>query len=211
MSLFLHEQLYRSPAVMEHLAAAQITLCGAGALGGNLAEMLARSGVGSLTIIDRDRVEEHNLSTQPYMRSDVGAHKAKVLAHALYRAVGTSIKPVIKDLTQDNGGSLLKGSDLVIDAFDNHLSRQWVKEACEDAALPCLHAGLATEYAEVIWNEQYRVPADAGEDRCDYPLARSLVILTAAVACELIIRFLAEGSRSSHMITLKDLSITPFV
>jgi len=145
------------------------------------------------------------------MRSDVGAQKAKVLANALYRAVGTSIKPVTKELTQDNVRTLLKGSPLVIDTFDNHPSRQWVKEHCEKAKIPCLHAGLATDYAEVIWNERYRVPGDVGEDRCDYPLARTLVILTVAVACEAIIAFIAEGSRSSFMITLKDLSITPFV
>lgn len=208
--MFLHEQIYRSSTVMEQLRSTQITLCGAGALGANLAEMLARSGVGSLTIIDRDRVEAHNLSTQPYTRSDIGAQKAKVIANALYRAVGVTIKAQTKELTADNVQPLLKGSDLVIDAFDNSQSRQWVKDHCAQTDRPCLHVGLAPEYAEVIWNERYRVPSGIGEDRCDYPLARTLVILTIAVACEVILRFIAAGHRSSYMITLKDLSITPF-
>ncbi len=210
MSLFLHEQLYRSPQIMERIRSAQITICGAGALGANLAEMLARSGVGSLTVIDRDRVEEHNLSTQPYTRSDIGTQKAKVIANMLYRAVGIPVTPQTKELTQANVRSLLKGSPLVIDAFDNQASRQWIKDHCEQADLPCLHAGLANDYAEVIWNERYRVPAATQADLCDYPLTRSLVILTVAVTCEVILRFIADGTRASYMITLKDLSITPF-
>jgi molybdopterin/thiamine biosynthesis adenylyltransferase len=43
-----------------------VTVCGAGALGANITENLARSGAGSLVVIDRDRIEERNLSTQPY-------------------------------------------------------------------------------------------------------------------------------------------------
>lgn len=210
MSLFLHEQLYRSPAVMEQLRTTQITICGAGALGANLAEMLARSGVGTLTIIDRDRIEDHNLSTQPYTRSDIGAHKAKILANNLYRAVGVPVQAQIKELTQGNVGSLLKESQLVIDAFDNSPSRQWVKDHCDQRALPCLHTGLSADYAEVIWNERYRVPFATQDDVCDYPLARSLVILTVAVACEVAIQFVATREQPSYMITLKDLTITPF-
>jgi tRNA A37 threonylcarbamoyladenosine dehydratase len=41
-----------------------VTVCGAGALGANT-ESLARSGFGQLTVVDRDRIEERNLSTQP--------------------------------------------------------------------------------------------------------------------------------------------------
>jgi molybdopterin-synthase adenylyltransferase len=63
-----------------------VTVCGAGALGANITESLARSGFCKLTVVDRDRIEERNLSTQPYYRSDVGAFKAKILANNLYRA-----------------------------------------------------------------------------------------------------------------------------
>jgi len=46
-------------------------------------ESLARSGFGKLTVVDRDRIEERNLSTLPYDRSDVSAFKAKILANNL--------------------------------------------------------------------------------------------------------------------------------
>src|SRR5919107_624332 len=88
MSIFYHEQLQRSAEVMRRLRAQPVTVCGAGALGANVAESLARTGFARLRVIDRDRVEERNLSTQPYYRSDVGALKAKLLAHTIYRALG---------------------------------------------------------------------------------------------------------------------------
>ena len=185
-----------------------VSVCGAGALGANMAESLARSGFARLRIIDRDRIEERNLSTQPFYRSDIGAHKAKILANSLYRALGVSAEARAEELTHRNAGKLLDG--LVIDAFDNSASREAVKAACLESGLPCLHVGLAEAYAEVIWNERYRVPSAALDDICDYPLARNLVTLTVAVACETLIKYLAEGRRESFTITLNDFAVNPF-
>ncbi len=91
MSIFFHEQLHRTPELMTKLRNFPVTICGAGALGGNITESLARSGFGKLRVIDKDRIEERNLSTQPYYRSDVGAYKAKVLTNTLYRALGVTV------------------------------------------------------------------------------------------------------------------------
>jgi tRNA A37 threonylcarbamoyladenosine dehydratase len=55
MNIFFHEQLYRTNAVMARLKEFSITICGAGALGANLAENLARAGFGKLKVIDRVR------------------------------------------------------------------------------------------------------------------------------------------------------------
>lgn len=92
MSIFYHEQLHRSAEVMARIRELPVTVCGAGALGANITESLARSGFGRLRVIDRDRVEERNLSTQPYYRSDVGAQKAKLVANTLYRALGITVE-----------------------------------------------------------------------------------------------------------------------
>ncbi|MEO0869111.1 MAG: ThiF family adenylyltransferase [Cyanobacteria bacterium J06642_11] len=210
MSYLFHEQLARSTDAMAQLKQSMVTVCGAGALGGNIAETLVRSGVGQLKIIDCDRIEERNLSTQPYTRGDVGSYKAKVLANSLYRAVGTLADVETKRLTATNAHKLLGSPDLVIDAFDNSGSRQAVKDSCNKICVPCLHAGLAGDYAEVIWNDFYRVPSPVNDDVCDYPLARTLVMLTVAVATEAAIRFLVGGTTQSYTITQKDFSITVF-
>lgn len=210
MSMFFHEQLYRTPTLLGKLKDSPVTVCGAGALGANITENLARSGFGKLVVIDRDRIEERNLSTQPYYKSDVGAYKAKILTNTLYRALGVTVDGRSKELTPANAPQLLRDTNLVIDTFDNSVARQAVKDYCQDAQLPCLHVGLASDYAEVIWNDIYRVPSPANDDVCDYPLARNLVMLTVAVACEVLITFLTSGQQQNFTVTLGDFAIKPF-
>jgi molybdopterin/thiamine biosynthesis adenylyltransferase len=205
MTIFDHEQLYRSGEVMRRVREQFVTVCGAGALGANIAESLARSGFAHLRVVDRDRIEERNLSTQPFYRSDIGAHKAKILANSLYRALGVNVEARAEELTRRNARRLLDG--LVVDAFDNSISREAVKASCEETGLRCLHVGLAEAYAEVVWNESYRVPSAAQDDICDYPLARNLVTLAVAVACEVINGYVAVGKQESFTITLNDFAV----
>ena len=209
-SIFFHEQLHRTPPLMAKLREYPVTVCGAGALGANITESLARSGFGEIRVIDKDRIESRNLSTQPYYRSDIGAYKAKILTNSLYRALGIKIDGHSKELTTANVQKLLTGSALIIDTFDNSTSRQAVKDYCIDSQIPCLHVGLASDYAEIIWNSKYRVPSSANDDVCDYPLTRNLVTLAVATACEVTINFIATGQQQSFTITLADFAIKPF-
>ena len=208
--MFVREQLYRTPALMTQVKDLSVTVCGAGALGANITENLARAGFGKLVAIDRDRIEERNLSTQPYYKSDIGAYKVKILSNTLYRALGVTVDGRAKELTATNAPQLLRDTTLVIDTFDNSVARQAVKDYCKQAQLPCLHVGLASDYAEVIWNDIYRVPSPANDDVCDYPLARNLVMLAVAVACEVLINFVASGQQQSFTVTLGDFAVKPF-
>ncbi|MDJ1181423.1 ThiF family adenylyltransferase [Roseofilum sp. BLCC_M91] len=207
MSMFFHEELHRTAVVMKRLKDFPIAICGAGALGGNLTENLARTGLTQIKVIDGDRIEERNLSTQPYYQSDVGAYKVKILTNTLYRALGISLQSINQRLTDDTVHKFLKGSSLVIDTFDNSPSRQSVKDYCTTHQIPCLHIGLASDYGEIIWNDRYRVPSPVNDDICDYPLARNLVLLTVAVASEAILRFITEQKQDSYTITFADFSI----
>jgi molybdopterin/thiamine biosynthesis adenylyltransferase len=206
---FHHEQLYRGVDVAAKLAGVRITLCGAGALGSNLADSLARQGFARLRVIDRDRVEEHNVSTQTYGESDVGAWKVDVLRNQLFRGVGIEIEGINKELSERTAAKFLKDSDVVIDTFDNSASRALVQSHCRAAGLPCLHAGLFADYGEVIWDQRYRVPSDVGQDVCDYPLARNLVLLTVSVAAETLLRYVASGEQRDWSITLGDFAVRP--
>jgi len=188
-----------------------VKVCGAGALGANIVESLARSGFCQLRVIDRDRIEERNLSTQPYYRSDIGAFKAKILANNLYRALGVSIDAHSKELTPANADRLLVKSATVIDTFDNSVGRQAVKDYCASVSIPCVHVGLAADYSEIIWNPHYRVPSAANDDVCDYPLARNLVMLTVAVACEVIVRFVATKEQQNLTCTIGDFAVQPLI
>ena len=204
----LHERLYRGPELCQRLAQFPITICGAGALGANLAESLVRCGARNLSVIDRDRVEEHNLSTQPYAKADIGLPKVKALANWLYRAVAVQIQAQYLELDSHNASRTLRGGHLVVDCFDNSPSRQILFEAGRNKA--CLHLGMADGYGEAVWNEVYRVPLDRGIDGCDYPLARSLVQLTSLLGCEAIFHYLKTGEKLNRSVTVGDLSIRPY-
>jgi len=206
---FHHEQLYRTPEQMAKFAASRLIICGAGAVGSNLAENLARQGLAHLCVIDRDKVEEHNISTQLYGQSDIGIWKVESLRNRLFRATGVEIEPVRKELTLKNSHQLLMNADLVIDAFDNSDSRRAVQDQCRKVSVSCLHVGLYEGYCEVIWDEHYRVPSNVGGDVCDYPLARNLILLAVAIASETVVASLTEGVRKNWSATLRDLSIRP--
>lgn len=206
---FHHERIYRGTEAVSRLESVPITLCGAGALGSLLADNLARQGFRLARVIDSDRVEEHNVGTQLYGESEVGAWKVDALRNRLFRTVGVEIEVVAKELTERNARSLLKGPGLLIDTFDNATARRLVQKRCRAEDVPCLHIGLFADYAEIIWDEDYRVPRDVGVNVCDYPMARNLVLLAVAVASESLVRFLLHGSKENWSATLRDLAIRP--
>jgi hypothetical protein len=208
MTYFAHEAAYRSLAP----AAEQVvTICGAGALGANLAETLARMGLRSLRVIDRDRVEARNLSTQPWQQQDVGAAKARVLAATLYRAVGARVEALQAELSSANAAKLLRGSAVVVDAFDNLASRRAVGAAAAALGAACLHIALAPtgDYGCGLWDDAY-VAGDEVKtllDACDYPLTRPLALLVAAAAAEVLISYTLHGQRRGFEVTLRDLRL----
>ena len=215
MSFFLHEARYRDLAPA---ADRLVTICGAGALGANLAETLARMGLRCLRVIDHDRIAAHNLSTQPWVQQDVGGLKARVLANMLYRAVGARVEAQPTTLTADNAGALLSGSAVVVDAFDNLRSRAAVDAAAGAVDTPCLHIALGTagDYGCGLWDRAYLPVVDAGGaahtqpavDSCDYPLTRPLALLVVASAAEILAQHMLDGSRRNFECTLRDLHLS---
>ncbi len=202
-----HEVIYRGKDQIEKLAKTRVIVCGAGALGSNLVSHIARQGFKNLAVIDRDRIEEQNIGTQVYAIDDIGALKADILRNLIYREVGEDVEAISKELNDKNASKLLKGYDIVVDGFDNSVSRRVVTEVCKESGTPCLHIGVNGDYGELRWNETYIVPSDAGDDICDYPLARNLILLVTAVAGEVLIRYILEGRKESYSVTLGDLSI----
>jgi molybdopterin/thiamine biosynthesis adenylyltransferase len=204
---FHHEAIYRGADQVAKLADQKLTICGVGALGSHLADNLARQGFKQIRVIDRDRIEEHNVGTQLYGESDVGAWKVDVLRLRLFRATGIEIEAIRKELSDRTAKGLLEDGGLIIDTFDNSVSRRLVQDQCRQLQLPCLHVGLYADYGEVIWDERYRVPQDVAGDVCDYPLARNLVLMTVAIASEILVRFVSEGTRQDLSVTLRDFAV----
>ena len=186
-----------------------ITICGAGALGGNLTEMMARMGFNRLKLVDKDRVEMRNLSTQPYCRAEVGTPKARALANTLYRAVQANVEPMVVELTSKNATNLLQGSVLVVDAFDNHEARAAVSETTRLHSLPCIHIGFSSDglYGSGIWEPHYKVPQEVPGDPCDYPLTRPLALMLTSIAVRAIVDFFLHDLRRDIEFTWNDLKV----
>jgi len=79
----------------------------------------------------------------------------------------------------------------------------------QENSVPCLHVGLSADYAEVLWNDGYRVPSDLApqDDVCNYALARNLVEFAVAIASESIVRYALKSTQEDHSFTLRDLRI----
>lgn len=206
---FTHEESYRGKDLLDKLAKKQIILCGAGALGSNLADMLCRQGVSKLRVIDMDRVEVHNIGTQIYGDADVGAMKVAALKNRIFRDSGVEIEVVDKELREGNAKKFLKGADLVLDTFDNNKSRQMIRDHCRSEKLNLLHLGLNDSYGECIWDEYYKVPSDSVEgNTCDYPLSRTIILILVCIGAEEVMRYCIDNLKDRNWsITLKDLSI----
>jgi len=205
-SPFFHEERH---ATLAPHTKQLITICGAGTLGANLCETLARMGFTHLRVIDKDRIEARNLSGQPYSRAEIGAPKARALANMLYRAVQAKVEPQAIELTAKNASQLLAKSAIVVDAFDNAPSRAIVSQTAQAANLPCLHIGFSPDglYGNGIWEPHYQIPQAIPGDPCDYPLTRPLALTLTALAARAITDYLRHGQTHSFELTWTDLKI----
>ena len=98
---------------------AAVAVCGLGGLGSHIAMALARAGVGRLILIDDDVVDVSNLHRQQYGASQVGKYKTEALEENL-RVIAPYIRTETHRvrLTEQNGEALLRGADVVCEAFD---------------------------------------------------------------------------------------------
>ena len=104
----------------QRFSSATVAICGLGGLGSNIAIALASAGVGKLRLIDFDRVDITNLQRQQYIASQIGSCKAESLVSNL-REISpyTEVEVVIEKITEENFAVLLKGADIICEAFDS--------------------------------------------------------------------------------------------
>jgi molybdopterin/thiamine biosynthesis adenylyltransferase len=126
------------------LAAGRVLIVGLGGLGSPAAFYLAAAGVGTLGLMDGDRLEVSNLQRQIlYGEADLGRPKAEAAAEALLGLnPGIEVRPLVARLTGGDGPDAVAGYDVVIDACDNRESKLLIARLCHAADLPWVHAGI---------------------------------------------------------------------
>lgn len=126
------------------LARAHVLVVGAGGLGSPVLNYLAGAGVGSLTIVDPDCVEESNLHRQPLFETkDIGAFKAKrARDQLLARNPYIVVQSIAEALTPDNAESLVADADIVVDAADSFAVSYILSDQCLAQKKPMISASV---------------------------------------------------------------------
>lgn len=108
----------------EKLRAARVGIAGLGGLGSNIAVLLARCGIGSLHLVDFDRVDASNLNRQHYFISHLDRLKTEALADQLWQ-INPSLKLTCDNVvvTESNATDIFAHDPLVCEAFDRPESK----------------------------------------------------------------------------------------
>jgi len=128
----------------EKLLAAKVLIIGVGGLGSPVAAYLAGAGVGTIGIIDSDKVEMNNLHRQIiYTGDDIGRSKAEVAKERLIK-MNSDIKvnAHVLRLCSDNALNIIKDYDIVVDGSDNFPTRYLVNDACVLLGKPLVHGAF---------------------------------------------------------------------
>ncbi|SLM29808.1 MoeB1 [Desulfamplus magnetovallimortis] len=133
------------------LLKAKVCIAGLGGLGGAVTEMLARVGVGYLTLVDGDIFEASNLNRQLFStEATIGASKASVALQRV-KAINSDVNVTIYEtfLTHENCNKILNGNNLVVDCLDSINDRFMLQKAAQKAKIPLVSGAIAGTSGQV--------------------------------------------------------------
>jgi adenylyltransferase/sulfurtransferase len=195
------------------LADARVAIVGCGATGSALAGLLARAGVGTLRIIDRDYVEPSNLQRQSlFDEQDAAESLPKAIAAARKIAAFNSrivVEAKVEDLVPGNIEALLEGTSLILDGTDNFETRYLINDYAVDRSLPWIYSAAVGSYAVTL----NVVPGKTACLACIFPdsprgmvetcetsgILNSAVNLVASVAATEALKFLVGGPNAPQV------------
>ncbi len=186
------------------LLSSHVGIVGLGGLGGTVTEILARIGVGELTLIDGDTFEDSNLNRQQ-MSSEkhLNASKAEV-AEAHVRRINSSVmvRTHRKFLTKENAARLIDGSRVVVDCLDNVPARFVLEHAASqiDACfVSAAVAGVSGHVTTIFPGDQglkliYGKPELAAEKGAETSLGNlpTIVNMVASLECAEVVKVLLD-------------------
>jgi len=187
--------------LQQRFSSASVAICGLGGLGSNIAIALARAGVGKLLLIDFDRVDITNLHRQQYKADQIGWYKANALrANLLEIAPYAEVQPVTAKLSEENAVQLLRGADIVCEAFDDAQNKAMLTNTVLEHLPDCYlvaasgMAGIGTPNAiqSRKITKRFYLCGDGSSDVADtIGLVAPRVMLCAAHQAHTVLRILA--------------------
>src|SRR5579872_7471489 len=201
------------PRGQERLRAARVAVVGCGATGSSLAQLLARAGVGTLRIIDRDYVEPSNLQRQSlFDENDATNSLPKAIAAARKIATFNShivVEPKVEDLIPTNIEASLEGMALILDVTDNFETRYLINDYAVKHSLPWIYSAAVGSYAVTL----NVLPGKTACLACIFPdsprgmvetcetsgILNTAVNLVASIAATETLKFLVGGARAPEL------------
>lgn len=166
----------------QRLLESRVAIVGCGATGSVLASLLARAGVGSLRIIDRDYVEPSNLQRQMlFDETDASDSVPKAIAACRKIAQFNSqiiAEPRVSDLTPDNADKLLAEVQLILDGTDNFETRYLINDYAVKERVPWIYVAAVGSYSLTM----NVVPGETACLSCLFPDAPSGMVETCDTA-----------------------------
>ena len=150
----------------EKLKLANLLIVGCGGIGCTSAELLARAGVGQITLIDADTIEMSNLQRQiAYVEENIGFYKSEILAKRLKQInPHIRIESYTSKLDESNAEQLISTQDLVLDGCDNFTTRYLVNQMCTQLNVPLISAS-----AIGFQGQLFMVEGDSACYECLFP------------------------------------------
>jgi len=197
----------------KRLAAARVAIVGCGATGSALAGLLARAGIGTLRIIDRDYVEPSNLQRQSlFDEQDAAESLPKAIAAARKIAAFNSqivVEPKVEDLVPSNVATLLEEMHLILDGTDNFETRYLINDYAVERSLPWIYSAAVGSYAVTL----NVLPGQTACLACIFPdsprgmvetcetsgILNSAVNLVASIAATEALKFLVGGEQAAKL------------
>lgn len=132
-------------AAQLRLLKARVLVLGIGGLGGTVALLLARFGLGSLIMADGDYFSEDNLNRQALVgENNVGEMKVQVALKELAKInAATEVVAHAGYVKEEELNSLVKGVNVAVDALDNLPSRFLLEKVCRQEKVPLVHGAVA--------------------------------------------------------------------
>jgi len=128
----------------EKLKKAKVVVAGGGGLGSPSSIYLAAAGVGTIRIVDHDKVELSNLNRQVlHWDRDLGRNKVDSAAEKLEQLNrGVKIEAIEETINEDNVSKLTAGFDVIVDAMDNLPTRYLLNKAAVEHRIPFIHGAV---------------------------------------------------------------------
>lgn len=136
----------------EKINMSNVLIVGAGGIGCIVAELLARAGVGKITIVDHDKIETSNLQRQlAFEPNHIGYYKADILVQKI-KQINPHIDVVslCHSVANENIAQLFKTQDLILDGCDNFATRYLVNQYAMKMKIPLISASAIGYHGQIM-------------------------------------------------------------